>query len=227
MVAAGDSATPSDVATLRDELLTARAEIDGLREAMSRRAVIEQAKGVFMERYGVDDEAAFTRLVTLSQSTNVKLVQIAADVVARSGAVGADGGRGNWIDRALNAFGEPAMVVSPVPTERGAVADFQIDHANRPAVGWTGRSRERLLRATASSLFPGPPATLLLNACRRALATGALVTAPWPADGENTVDDVARRSVRLHAVRISTVVLVTWQTLASADLATEGGQARN
>ena len=89
MVAAGDSAVPSDVALLRDELLSVRAELSGLREAMSRRAVIEQAKGVFMERYGVDDEGAFTRLVTLSQSTNVKLVQVATDVVARSGVAGA------------------------------------------------------------------------------------------------------------------------------------------
>ncbi|GAA3397314.1 ANTAR domain-containing protein [Cryptosporangium minutisporangium] len=221
MLAAGpadDSAIPSDVAGLRDELLSVRAELSGLREAMSRRAVIEQAKGVFMERYGVDDEGAFTRLVTLSQSTNVKLVQVAADVVARSGVAGSENGRGNWIDRALDGFGEPALVFSPVPTERGAVADFQVDHANRAAVRWTGRPRDRLLRATASSLYPGSAASLLVSACRRALATGTLVTAPWPAaDDEDGSDAASARSVRMRALRISTVVLVTWQTLATAN----------
>ncbi|MFI5957977.1 ANTAR domain-containing protein [Cryptosporangium sp. NPDC051539] len=202
---------------LRDELLSARTELDGLREAMGRRAVIEQAKGVFMERYGVDEEGAFARLVALSQSTNVKLVQIATDVVARSGGTGGDNGRINWIDRALDAFCEPAVVLSPIPTERGAVSDFQVDHANRAAVRWIGRPRERVLRATAASLYPSATATVLINACRRALATGALVGAPWPvADDEPHADAEHRRPVRVHAARVSTVVLVTWQVLNSA-----------
>ncbi|GAA0227575.1 ANTAR domain-containing protein [Cryptosporangium japonicum] len=192
---------------MRDELLNVRAELDGLREAMSRRAVIEQAKGVFMERYGVDDEGAFARLVSLSQSTNVKLVQIAADVVARSGIGGADNGRAHWIDRALDAFGEPALVLSPVPTERGAVADFQVDHANRSVLRWLGRPRDRVVRSAVSELFPAASGTLLVNACRRTLATGTAVGGPW-LPGE---DDGEKRGVRLHAARIATVVLVTWQ----------------
>jgi hypothetical protein len=207
---AGDPAIPSDVAVLRDELLTVRAELDGLREAMSRRAVIEQAKGVFMERYGVDDEGAFARLVSLSQSTNVKLVQIAADVVARSGIGGGDGGRVHWIDRALDAFGEPALVVSPVPTERGSVADFQIDHVNRAALRWIGRQRERIVRCTLTDLYPAMSAALLVNASRRALATGTTVTAPWPPP-DDEADSGSPRGARLHVTRIATVVLVTWQ----------------
>ncbi|MFG1926303.1 ANTAR domain-containing protein [Cryptosporangium sp. NPDC048952] len=198
-----------DVTSLRDELLKVRAELDGLREAMSRRAVIEQAKGVFMERYGVDDEGAFARLVSLSQSTNVKLVQIAADVVARSGVGNADNGRASWIDRALDAFGEPALVLSPVPTERGTVADFQVDHANRSALRWMGRPRERVVRGTTTELFPAASATVLVNACRRTLATGTAVGGPWLAPDEDGND--ARRGIRLHATRITTVVLVTWQ----------------
>ncbi|TQS46672.1 ANTAR domain-containing protein [Cryptosporangium phraense] len=183
---------------------------------MSRRAVIEQAKGVFMERYGVGEEGAFARLVALSQSTNVKLVQIATDVVARSGgATGAENGRSNWIDRALDAFGEPAVVVSPIPTERGSVADFQIDHVNRAAVRWIGRPRDRMLRATTASIYPSAKASVLINVCRRALATGTLVGAPWPvADDETQADADQRRPVRVHAARVSTVVLVTWQVLS-------------
>jgi len=206
---AGDPAIPSDVAGLRDELSTVRAELDGLREAMSRRAVIEQAKGVFMERYGVDDEGAFARLVSLSQSMNVKLVQIAGDVVAQAGSGDTESAR-SWIDRALDAFAQPALVVSPVPTERGAVADFQVDHVNRAALRWTGRPRERVVRATTTALYPPPTASLLLNACRRALATGTLVAAPWPTSGD-AAGDPSRWPARVHATRISTAVLVTWQ----------------
>lgn len=207
---AGDSAIPGDVAVLRDELRTVRAELDGLREAMNRRAVIEQAKGVFMERYGVDDEGAFARLVSLSQSTNVKLVQIAGDVVARSGLGGADSGRVHWIDRALDGFGEPALVASPVPSERGSVADFQIDHANRAALRWVGRQRDRLVRGTFTGIYPATSAALLVNAGRRALATGTTVTAAWPPTADEP-DPTTRRGARLHVTRIATVVLVTWQ----------------
>jgi hypothetical protein len=218
VVAAGDAAMPGDVASLRDELRTARAELHGLREAMSRRAVIEQAKGVFMERYRVDDDGAFARLVALSQSTNVKLVQIATDVVARSGAPGSEGGGSGWIDRALDAFGEPALVLSPVPTERGSVADFQVDHANRTALGWVGRPREFVVRASTSTLFPGPNGTLLVNVCRRALATGTMVAMPWPLEASTEgsartwgPEPSTQRAARLHAARIGTVVLATWQ----------------
>lgn len=206
---AGDPAIPSDVACLHDELSSVRAELDGLREAMSRRAVIEQAKGVFMERYGIDDEGAFARLVSLSQSTNVKLVQIAAEVVARPGTGGTDGGRSHWIDRALDAFGEPALVLSPVPTARGSVGDFQIDHANRAVLHWTGRARNRTVRCTVTDVFPAPAATLVVNACRRALATGTAVAVPWPPPDEDA--DPGRLGVRMYATRIATVVLVAWQ----------------
>ena len=211
MVAAGDAASPTDVAVMRDELLKVRGELDGLRDAMSRRAVIEQAKGVFMERYGVDDEGAFARLVSLSQSTNVKLVEIAADVVARSGLGRMQSGRAHWIDRALDAFGEPALVLSPVPTERGAVADFQVDHANRSALRWLGRPRDRVVRFPATDLWTAPAASLLVSACRRTLATGMTVAVPWLSADDELSAETARRGVRLHAARIATIVLVTWQ----------------
>jgi hypothetical protein len=206
---------PGDVASLHDELQAAKEELHGLREAMSRRAVIEQAKGVLMERYGVDDEAAFARLVALSQSTNVKLVEVAADVVARTGRPGGnDGPRGSWINRALDAFGEPTLVFSPVPTDRGSVAEFQVDHANRAALSWTGRPRELLIRASTASLYPGPPGALLVNICRRALATGSVVAAPWPLPVPPPQScPGTRRAIRVRAARISSVVLVTWQTL--------------
>jgi GAF domain-containing protein len=52
-----------------------------LQEAISRRAVIEQAKGVLMAREAIDQDAAFGRLRAWSQSRNVKLRDIAKEVV--------------------------------------------------------------------------------------------------------------------------------------------------
>lgn len=48
----------------------------------SRRAVINQAMGILMLRYGVNSDSAFDILVRLSQESNVKLRNIAERVVA-------------------------------------------------------------------------------------------------------------------------------------------------
>lgn len=52
-----------------------------LKEAIASRAVIEQAKGVLMAREVIDADAAFNRLRSWSQSRNVKLRDIAKEVV--------------------------------------------------------------------------------------------------------------------------------------------------
>lgn len=53
-----------------------------LQEAIGSRSVIEQAKGVLMAREGIDADAAFGRLKHDSQHRNVKLRDIAAQIVA-------------------------------------------------------------------------------------------------------------------------------------------------
>jgi PAS domain-containing protein len=58
-----------------------RSELAGVRTAMRNRAVIEQAKGVLVERLGVSPDEGFDHLVRLSQRTNIKLVEVAAAVV--------------------------------------------------------------------------------------------------------------------------------------------------
>jgi PAS domain-containing protein len=58
-----------------------RAELAGVRTAMRNRAVIEQAKGVLVERLGVSPDESFDHLVRLSQRTNIKLVEVAAAIV--------------------------------------------------------------------------------------------------------------------------------------------------
>jgi GAF domain-containing protein len=56
-----------------------------LESALSTRDRIGQAKGIIMERYGVDDVQAFAMLRKLSQDTNTRLVDIAAQVIDTRG----------------------------------------------------------------------------------------------------------------------------------------------
>jgi GAF domain-containing protein len=64
-----------------------------LREALTTRAVIEQAKGILMVRAGVDDEQAFALLRRTSQHQNRKLRDVAASVVAMRDQLPPPGGR--------------------------------------------------------------------------------------------------------------------------------------
>ncbi len=48
-----------------------------LQRAVDNRDLIGQAKGILMERFGVDGEAAFQMLVKSSQDTNLKLTEVA------------------------------------------------------------------------------------------------------------------------------------------------------
>lgn len=51
--------------------------------ALASRDAIGQAKGMIMERFGVDAVRAFELLTKLSQDTNTKLAKVAAEIVAR------------------------------------------------------------------------------------------------------------------------------------------------
>jgi GAF domain-containing protein len=56
--------------------------VEHLRRALESRAVIEQAKGVLMERHRCSADAAFDRLVGRSQRQGRKLREVAAELVA-------------------------------------------------------------------------------------------------------------------------------------------------
>lgn len=61
-------------------------DLANLRTAMLTRAVIEQAKGILMERHKIPAEQAFTVLTRASQDTNDKLRNV-ADQLVRTGAL--------------------------------------------------------------------------------------------------------------------------------------------
>ncbi len=54
------------------------------KRALASRDIIGQAKGMIMERYGVDAVQAFDLLRKLSQDSNVPLIKIASDVIEKT-----------------------------------------------------------------------------------------------------------------------------------------------
>ena len=56
--------------------------VENLETAVVRRDVIGQAKGILMHRYDVDADEAFARLRSASQTTNTKVYDVAAWLVA-------------------------------------------------------------------------------------------------------------------------------------------------
>lgn len=59
-----------------------RSLVANLQMAMESRAVIEQAKGILVAERGCDPDAAFKELSRISQNSNRKVREIAADLVA-------------------------------------------------------------------------------------------------------------------------------------------------
>ena len=56
------------------------AQVERLENALERRAVIERAKGILMERHTIDDREAFQRVREHARSTNRTVVDVAAAV---------------------------------------------------------------------------------------------------------------------------------------------------
>lgn len=72
---------PQDWQSSIDIVLRRFAEYQSLEEAFGRRAVIERAKGILMERHSIDEREAFRLLRAHARRTGSKLVDVAAAVV--------------------------------------------------------------------------------------------------------------------------------------------------
>lgn len=55
---------------------------DQLRTALTSRATVDQAKGALMAIHGISADEAFSQLVERSQRTNVKLIEVARELLA-------------------------------------------------------------------------------------------------------------------------------------------------
>jgi hypothetical protein len=68
-------------AALLDALGDATALVEQMLHALDSRAPVEQAQGVLVERRGCDADAAFAELVRISPRVNIKVRDIAADLL--------------------------------------------------------------------------------------------------------------------------------------------------
>jgi response regulator NasT len=72
----------AELASSIDIALRRSAEYHALEGAFGRRAVTERAKGVLMERHGIDEQHAFEMLRDHARRTNRKVVDVAEAVLA-------------------------------------------------------------------------------------------------------------------------------------------------
>jgi AmiR/NasT family two-component response regulator len=61
------------------------AKVEQLENALARRGLIERAKGILMERHGVDERAAFALLRDHARSQNRRVIDLAGSVVEGHG----------------------------------------------------------------------------------------------------------------------------------------------
>jgi AmiR/NasT family two-component response regulator len=73
---------PQELQSAIDVVLRRFAEFHELEGAFSRRAITERAKGILMERHGVDEKHAFGMLRDRARATNRKVVEVAEAVLA-------------------------------------------------------------------------------------------------------------------------------------------------
>ena len=64
-----------------EERRALRDDLERLQSALDRRAVIERAKGILMERHDISDAAAFERLREHARARNRTVVEVAASVL--------------------------------------------------------------------------------------------------------------------------------------------------
>ena len=77
-----DGNDPQELQSSIDIVLRRFAEYHALEGAFGRRAVTERAKGILMERHGIDEQAAFDMLRDHARRNNRKMVDLAEEVVS-------------------------------------------------------------------------------------------------------------------------------------------------
>jgi AmiR/NasT family two-component response regulator len=77
-----DGKDPEELQSAIDIVLRRFAEYHALEGAFGRRAVTERAKGILMERHGIDEQAAFHMLRDHARRHNRKMVDVAQEIVS-------------------------------------------------------------------------------------------------------------------------------------------------
>lgn len=74
-------ADPESLRNALEIVLLRFGEYHGLEGAFGRRAIIERAKGIVMERHGLDERASFEALRNHARSHNKKIVEVAEELI--------------------------------------------------------------------------------------------------------------------------------------------------
>lgn len=196
-----------------------------LLEALSRRDVIGQAKGVLMERYSIGQDAAFALLVRHSRSGNVRLRDLAAQVVRTrrlpQGDVEVAPGQdvAAELDRSVDAAGRVLLaheaaslgvweldtVTGVVTVDAGVAAMFGLDHAD----GVEGAAGAPVTTAAFFDRIHEQDRADAAEAMRSAIDVGGFLETPyrvvWPdgthrhllSRGKAVVDEATGRTTRL------------------------------
>jgi AmiR/NasT family two-component response regulator len=90
-----DGHDPQEMQSAIDIVLRRFAEYHDLEGAFARRAVTERAKGILMERHGVDEQQAFGMLRDQARQTQRRLIDVADAVVASHRLLPATGAAAN------------------------------------------------------------------------------------------------------------------------------------
>jgi response regulator NasT len=64
-----------------EQFRTLRQEAADLKQALEDRKLVERAKGILMQRAGLDEQTAFTRLQRLASDKNLKMAEIARTIL--------------------------------------------------------------------------------------------------------------------------------------------------
>jgi ANTAR domain len=197
-----------DAAAADDEFEKLRAEVTGLRRALESRGLIERAKGVLMQRHGWDAERAFQHLVRLSQHTNVRLAELAAQVVTEAAATPGDALHDETLAyRLLDLLDRPAMMLRPIPSARSSVTDFEVEYANPATVDSEGRTWEQMVGRRLTKLYRPPVVTDMLVTCTRAWETAQ---PRCQRDAARPPNGSPRRAMRWLVMPVLERLMVTW-----------------
>jgi len=70
------------------QLQTLQQEVGNLKEALRSRKLIEQAKGILMDKEGISEAEAFRRIQAQSRNGNIPMVKLAEEIITASGVIG-------------------------------------------------------------------------------------------------------------------------------------------
>jgi serine phosphatase RsbU (regulator of sigma subunit) len=210
----GEPDAPEATEALAALVAKLRTELAGVRTAMRNRAVIEQAKGVLVERLGVSPDEGFDHLVRLSQRANIKLIEVAATIVGTT-APDPQGAR--------SAAPPAARSAAPLAAGQRGQAGRGNDGGSGAGTGTPAGAARGDRRPVAATRRPGrPPALEALQAQHQLISSRIAAastfdevaevigtsTTGWPAPATVVITllepDAAHRFVGAHGISAHT-----------------------